>query len=353
MSPTFIPGLELSRRFYGEAVLPILDRHHPGLPHAAARIGWGSDVLGFDTEMSTDHGWGPIVEMFVRDQDSTLIDSIDELMMRELPEEFLGYPVRFPEPDGSGPLRHWVQLSTVRRYWHDWLGFDIDQPPATADWLTFPSQRLGTLTGGAVHHDGFGELSSLREQLSYYPDDVWLYLTAAGWQRIGQEEHLMPRAGFAGDELGSSLIGSRLVREVMRQAFLQERRYAPYAKWLGTAFARLTAATELDPPLRRVQRAQSWQQRNAAIGEALEALARRHNALGVTTSVNEQLTDFFGRPFRRISGSDIASVTLAAIADPAIRALGEGRIIGGVDQFTDSTDLLEAIQLRPVLRGLY
>ena len=48
--PQFIPGIELSRRFYAEAVLPILHKNLPNLPHAAAHIGPGSDVLGFDTD---------------------------------------------------------------------------------------------------------------------------------------------------------------------------------------------------------------------------------------------------------------------------------------------------------------
>ena len=55
--PPFIPGLELSARFYREAVRPLLDARFPGLRHAAARLGRGSDVLGFDTEMSMDHDW--------------------------------------------------------------------------------------------------------------------------------------------------------------------------------------------------------------------------------------------------------------------------------------------------------
>ncbi len=49
--PEFIPGLELSRLFYWEVVRPLMDRHYPGLPHAAALIGLGSEVLGFDTQM--------------------------------------------------------------------------------------------------------------------------------------------------------------------------------------------------------------------------------------------------------------------------------------------------------------
>ena len=59
MTPPFIPGIELCRRFYWEAVRPVLDTEFPGLPHTAALIGPGSEVLGFDTEMSADHNWGP------------------------------------------------------------------------------------------------------------------------------------------------------------------------------------------------------------------------------------------------------------------------------------------------------
>ena len=68
----------------------------------------------------------------------------------------------------------------------------------------------------------------LGDRFKYYPRDVWLYLMASGWNRIGQEEHLMGRAGLAGDEIGSALIGSRLVRDLMRLCFLMEQQYAPY-----------------------------------------------------------------------------------------------------------------------------
>src|SRR5207237_6360337 len=115
------------------------------------------------------------------------------------------------------------------------------------------SQHLRELTMGALHHDAIGELTELRERLAWYPHDVWLYLLAAGWQRIGQEEHLMPRAGYVGDELGSALIGSRLVRDIMNLCFLLEKQYAPYPKWFGTAFQRLHSAQEIGPLLWRAQ----------------------------------------------------------------------------------------------------
>ena len=62
--PEFLPGLELSRQFYEEVVRPLLDQRFPGLPHAAGRLGSGSEVLAFDTEMSTDHDWGPCCTSF-------------------------------------------------------------------------------------------------------------------------------------------------------------------------------------------------------------------------------------------------------------------------------------------------
>lgn len=60
MMSSFIPGLELSRTFYVQVVRPILT----DIPHSAALIGAGSEVLAFDTERSTDHDWGPRVVLF-------------------------------------------------------------------------------------------------------------------------------------------------------------------------------------------------------------------------------------------------------------------------------------------------
>jgi Domain of unknown function (DUF4037) len=48
-----------------------------------------------------------------------------------------------------------------------------------------------------------------------------------------------------GDELGSRLVAARLAQDAVRLYFLQERRYASYGKWLGSAFARLNAAVEV------------------------------------------------------------------------------------------------------------
>ncbi|MFF0698566.1 hypothetical protein ACFYU4_38790 [Streptomyces tendae] len=53
--PSFIPGQELSPRFYLEAVRPLLDEAIPGTAHCATRPGTGSEVLGSDTARAADH----------------------------------------------------------------------------------------------------------------------------------------------------------------------------------------------------------------------------------------------------------------------------------------------------------
>jgi hypothetical protein len=330
----FMPGRELSRRFYFEAVRPLLPSD---LPHSAALIGAGSEVLGFDTPMSMDHDWGARVQLFVGEE----IPRLEmEAIAAKMPARFLDFPA-------------WIQISPLRNFLFDTLGFDPRVGIAPADWLSVPEQKWLSLTAGEVFHDALG-LGPLRERLHYYPVDVWLYQMAAVWSRIGEEEHLVGRAGYAGDELGASLIAARLVRDMMRLAFLFERQYAPYPKWFGSAFNRLTCATELRPKLEAVLKADGWQDRDARLVEAYRVVARLQNATGVTPVRDPEPAPFFGRPFHVIEHhAGFASSLRERIEDPDVRAIAARRAIGGVDVFSDSTDLLADARWYPEVRGFY
>jgi hypothetical protein len=350
----FVPGLRLGELFYREVVRPVLERAFPGMAYSAALIGSGSEVLGFDTEMSRDHDWGPRVMLFLPEEHASQGPAIRDELARRLPRTFMGYRTDFDAPEAEvDPLRHRVETLTVREYLQRYLGFDPERELEAADWLTFPEQKLRALTGGAVYHDGAG-LEAVRDRFAYYPRDVWLYLLAAGWTRVGQEEHLMGRAGLVGDELGSAIIGGRLVRDLMRLCFLMERQYAPYPKWFGTAFSRLACGPELAPVLRRAQLAATWSERERHLCEAYETVAAMHNALRITEPLPAQVGPFFGRPFRVIHlEGGFAEAIRDQIQDPEVRRIADRRMIGGIDQWSDSTDLLEGTGWRPTLRRLY
>jgi hypothetical protein len=363
--PSFIPGLELNRSFYWEVVRPLLDTHLPDLPHAAAQIGTGSDILGFDTPMSMDHDWGPAVLIFLREEDWSLAEPVRDLMRYHLPLQFLGFPANYGPAPGDeagtelmqaiseGPVNHHVWPVTVRKFFKLQLRWDIQQELAAADWLTFPSQMLRGLTDGAVYYDGVGELTRTRGRLAWYPHDVWLYLLAAGWQRISNEEHLMPRAGHLGDELGSSIIGGRLVRDVINLCFLMEKQYAPYAKWLGTAFQQLECAPRLAPLLWQVLQAPAWEQRAEALCGCFCHLARMHNALGVTPPLAEAVSRFHDRPFRVIHGEQFCTAIVAQIRDAEVVELAKRPLIGGIDQLSDNVALVSHISWRERVSALY
>lgn len=362
----FVQGLELSRLFFEQAVRPILENTFPSLIYGAGLIGSGSEVLGFDDEMSTDHHWGPRLMLFLNEADyETARDPVDAAMREQLPANFLGYSTNFSEPDPydnnvqrlveveSGPINHRIEIFTLRGYVLTYLNFDIDNEIEPADWLTFPEQNLRSITAGDVFEDKIG-VKAVLTRFSYYPNDVWLYLLASGWNRIGQEEHVMGRAGMAGDEIGSALIASRLVRDIMRLCFLMERQYAPYSKWFGTAFRQLGRADEISPHLEAVLRSATWQEREKPLVWVYEVIAAMHNKLGITEPLPAKCDNFFGRPFKVIEliGS-FSKAIRAQITDPQVKRIAANKLIGGIDQISDNTDLLSDPQWRPALRKLY
>jgi len=356
----FVDGLELSRRFFGEAVRPVLDHAFPRLKYSAALIGWGSEVLGFDTPRSSDHHWGPRALLFVGEKDFGAARRIGDALAHGLPHEFIGYSTSFgdPEPNGvrvplkikDGPVRHMVQVFTVRSFFQARLGVDPYKKLSIADWLTFPQQRLLEIASGAVYHDGL-DLEKVRRKFAFYPDDLWLYMLAAQWKKISQEEAFVGRAGEVGDELGSRILAARLVREIVRLCFLMERRYAPYSKWLGSAFAKMKIGRKLSPVLVEALSANDWKRRERAMSKAYGIVARAQNSLGITPPVPTTTSNYFGRPFKVIHADKISEEIRKEIKSPAVRMITAD--FGAVDQFADSSDLLNDLDACRRLNDIY
>jgi hypothetical protein len=311
-----------------EIVEPVMTDTYSFLSYSSALMGPGSEVLGYDTEMSADHDWGPRVYLFLNEQDIRHTEQIQSSLHERAPKRFYGFPI---------DIRMSV-FTTVPRFIESGLAINKDERLESVDWLTFSSQSLLEITRGEVYRDDNGQLSELREQFDYYPHDIWLYLMASSWQRIGQEEHLMLRSGFTGDELGSAIIASRLVRDIINLCFLMERQYAPYPKWFGTAFKRLKCSDQIKPFLWTAQTAMTWRERELAFNNAYKHLSSMHNGLGITEMISDDVSYFFDRPFKVMNGEKIASLIANQIVDTDIQQLSKKRLIGNIDQITDNTD---------------
>lgn len=205
-------GLDLSRRFYRQIVRPLLGE----LPHAAALLGDGSEVLGYDDDVSADHDFGPRVQLFLSEH----VDrSTVARLLAGLPERFEGMPMAFSRTGRhDGRAVHQVEVTSAEAFFTAQMMVDPVQGLTLADWLLTPTQVLATLTGGAVFHDPAGELARRRAALRWFPNDIWRYALAAAWLRVGQEEAFIGRAGGRDDDLGSRMVAARLVRELVRLA---------------------------------------------------------------------------------------------------------------------------------------
>ena len=346
MPASFIPGLELSERFYSDAVAPLLDRHFPGLPHAAARLGSGSEVLGYDTTRSADHEWGPRLQLFLTEEDNAQHGPrISQLFSERLPKVFLGYPTNFASTgDGGvgemrltdGPVGHRVEVTDAASWFAAHLGFDPVEREliSTLDWLATPWQRLLEFTAGAIFRDDLTRITPARRLLQWYPSDIERYILACQWRRIAQEEAFPGRCAEVGDDLGSAIVTSRISRDIMRLCLLLHRQYPPYSKWLGSAFARLPGIAGITASLTAAQRATNWGDREDHLVAAYEQSAAIQNNSSFAVTGPTTTSSYFDRPFRVIHADRFANALLDATASDVSRL----PMIGSVDQWVDSTD---------------
>lgn len=324
-------GLDLSRRYYCEVVSDLV----ADVAHAASLIGEGSEVLGFDTQRSTDHAWGLRLQVFVA---AERVDEIRTRLDGALPETFAGWPVRYYRWQAAA-IAHHVEVSSLRDWLIDWLKFDPRDGMTTARWLATPQQLLLEVTAGEVFHDGIGELTEVRDQLRWFPDEVWLWLMSCEWSRVSAYEPLVGRTAEVGDELGSQLAAASLSGHVARLRLLQAQRYSPYAKWLGSTLAEVDG--NLAALLAELAHARDYPARETALGAALVHVAATHNALGVTDPVQATLGDYdvriagAHRPYRVLNSSRFAEALDAQLPGSTLHKLGR---VGAVDQLARPTD---------------
>ncbi|MEO7448084.1 MAG: DUF4037 domain-containing protein [Humibacillus sp.] len=220
MSPT---GTDLSRHYFEQVVRPIVEERWPGMPYAAARLGSGSDVVGLDDTMSTDHDWGLRLNLLVP---TTEVAGVDAHLEEALPESFEGHAVRFATT-WERAVRHRVQVETAGTFALSRLGVDATTHLTVEDWLSITGQAVLEVTAGEVFIDGAGELTGIRRRLEWYPDGLWLHLVATDWACVAQELPFVGRTAERGDDLGSRVIAARIAGVVMHLGHLLERRWPP------------------------------------------------------------------------------------------------------------------------------
>lgn len=353
----FIPGRKLSR-MVSQELEPKLRRMFPNTPLTLAFIGAGSDVTGYDSVRSMDHDWGPRITIVVNDH---LVQHIRDRINREiislLSDTVCGFPTRFRRhedgtlfPDTEGTI-HRIEVTSIEALTTQCLLISDHSELTDAVWLSTPMQSLLELTSGEVFVDDSGALTQLREALAFYPDHIWRYQLAGLWKRVSQMNPFIGRTGEVGDNTGSAQIAAGISRDLMTIALLQSRNYAPYPKWLGTAFARLDVAEQVGPHLEKAASSRTWKDRETAINAAGTTLVRQFNALQLMPHVNPEPISFHSRPFYVLPAETIVEKLLTTLEANGLASLPA--IMGGIDVITDSTDARGSREFRHAVRAMF
>lgn len=222
-------GLELSRRYLTECVMPGLQRWVPQcLPHTAAGLIGGSQAYGNDDEVSRDHAWGAVVMLWLLGDARERLRGQVEAVCATTPREFLGYPAFCSAPDLGALLEQTVGCRQA--------------PTALLDWLRIPEQYVFEVAYAPVFRDPTGEVTRCLQGFADYPEEVRLYRLNAHlfWMAEWGLKSLR-RAERRGDAVTAALSWARFAVQAMRVGFALSGRHAPYHKWLWREFGKLPA----------------------------------------------------------------------------------------------------------------
>jgi hypothetical protein len=98
----------------------------------------------------------------------------------------------------------------------------------------------------------------------------------------------------------------------------------------------------------------SWHERENHLCAAYEMVAGLHNALEVTAKLDAKVRSFHDRPYRVLDAERFSSALIKSLEDRELRQICFATgLIGAIDQFADSTDLLDRPDLCARLSALF
>ncbi len=350
-----MPGIFL------DCAKPILDKKFPGLAYSAGLIGYGSDVLGYDDAVSTDHMWGPRFYLFLRQEDMEKRDAVMKAFSENLPYTYKGYSVNFspPDPNDNG-VRHpeyvetgnvhpLIFIDTFSDFLTERLGTaDLDriQP---LDWLAFSEHRLLSLVSGQFWIDRL-QLEDRLTAVRFYPPEVKRYLIASHWDMIASEQAFMKRCGSCGDEIGSMLVAARIAEHLMRLCFLYKDTYAPYSKWFGTAFLHLPIDGSIQSALHGSLYGASLTAREDSLVTAQALVAALHNQSGITPPVPFTIQPYFNRDIKVIYADRFSAAVSETLKETAFENLP---LIGSFSAVSSWSELSDDPESWNKIRNFY
>ena len=229
-----IKGLELSKRYFYDIVLPEFEKKLNDIFSLCAfgLVGEGSECYGYDDELSKDHDFGSSVCIWLRKDDYLKYKYRINKVLETLPKTYLGFQ-ELKESEWGYNRRG---LLNIEDFYFKFIG-SVNPPQTINDWQKIPETALATVTNGEVFLDNLGEFTKIREQLlNYYPEAIRQNKIATRLMNISQHgQYNYVRCLRRNDLVSANQCLYLFVDEVIHLVFLLNRKYKIFYKWANRA----------------------------------------------------------------------------------------------------------------------
>lgn len=237
-------NLERCRLFYERYGASMI---HDKFPQYEKRIavglcGEGSDCFGYDDDISMDHDYGIGFCMWLTTGDYEKIglslNKAYEDLLTERGREFLEEVC--PEISVASHMQMLISrrgVFSIGNFYETILGVRLDEKKVylqEENWLSIDEANLATAINGAIFRDDLGAFTRVREQLmKYYPKKVMLLRLAQHLHEFSQNgQSNYARMMAREDYVTANICIAQATKAAMQIAYVLNRTYAPYYKWM-------------------------------------------------------------------------------------------------------------------------
>jgi len=219
-------GLDICQKYYETYGKQMIEEKFSDYQKymAVGLFGFGSDCLGYDDHISSDHDFGPGFCIWLPRNIYMQIGQELQTEYDHLPKEFMGYQ-RIESNHGQGR----VGVFVLEDFFEQFL-YKI--PSHLEEWLYCDENALLACTNGRIFEDHYGKVTELRNKLSYYPEDIRIKKIARAIAKMAQSgQYNYARCMRRHDDVAASLALNEFVDQTLSVIYLLNKKYKPYYKW--------------------------------------------------------------------------------------------------------------------------
>lgn len=265
-SVNFSGNLARCKAFYEKYGAPMIHDRFPEYESriAVGMVGEGSDCFGFDDDISTDHDYTLGFCMWLSGEDYerigiSLNKAYEELVEKHTEEfeTFEGAPLLHGNFNKFIDERRGV--CTIGRFYEKTIGIRLDEKNynrvssviSNQQWYDIEENKLATAVNGEVFRDDAGVFTKIRNAINeYYPKKVWMLKLSCALHDFAQyAQSNYSRMMARRDYVSANLCVAKGMESAMNIAYLLNRCYAPYYKWMRKGMDNLVVLKKLAPML--------------------------------------------------------------------------------------------------------